>query len=58
MTPWSQIPITFTAADIRSQHYPHNDPLVIRRTSARTRSITSVTTSGEYWWTMAAQRIF
>jgi hypothetical protein len=28
--PWSHIPITFTAADIRLQHYPHNDPLVIR----------------------------
>jgi hypothetical protein len=28
--PWSHIPITFRAADIRLQHYPHNDPLVIR----------------------------
>jgi hypothetical protein len=28
--PWSHIPITFTAADIRLQHYPHNKPLVIR----------------------------
>jgi hypothetical protein len=28
--PWSHIPITFTATDIRLQHYPHNDPLVIR----------------------------
>jgi hypothetical protein len=28
--PWSHIPITFTAADIRLQHYPHNDPIVIR----------------------------
>jgi hypothetical protein len=28
--PWSHIPITFTAADIKLQHYPHNDPLVIR----------------------------
>jgi hypothetical protein len=28
--PWSHVPITFTAADIRLQHYPHNDPLVIR----------------------------
>jgi hypothetical protein len=28
--PWSHIPITFTAADIRLQHYPHNDPLIIR----------------------------
>jgi hypothetical protein len=28
--PWSHIPITFMAADIRLQHYPHNDPLVIR----------------------------
>jgi hypothetical protein len=27
--PWSHIPITFTAADIQLQHYPHNDPLVI-----------------------------
>jgi hypothetical protein len=28
--PRSHIPITFTAADIQLQHYPHNDPLVIR----------------------------
>jgi hypothetical protein len=28
--PWSHIPITFTTTDIRLQHYPHNDPLVIR----------------------------
>jgi hypothetical protein len=28
--PWPHVPITFTAADIRLQHYPHNDPLVIR----------------------------
>jgi hypothetical protein len=28
--PWSHIPITFTTADIRLQHYPHNDPLIIR----------------------------
>jgi hypothetical protein len=28
--PWSHVPITFTATDIRLQHYPHNDPLVIR----------------------------
>jgi hypothetical protein len=28
--PWSHIAITFTAADIRLQHYPHNDPVVIR----------------------------
>jgi hypothetical protein len=28
--PWSHIPITFMVADIRLQHYPHNDPLVIR----------------------------
>jgi hypothetical protein len=28
--PWSHIPITFTTSDIRLQHYPHNDPLVIR----------------------------
>jgi hypothetical protein len=28
--PWSHIPITFTVADIRLQHYPHIDPLVIR----------------------------
>jgi hypothetical protein len=27
--PWTHIPITFTAADIRLQHYPHNDPLII-----------------------------
>jgi len=29
-TPWSHVPITFTQADLRLQHYPHNDPLVIR----------------------------
>ena len=29
-TPWSHIPISFTQADLRLQHYPHNDPLVIR----------------------------
>jgi hypothetical protein len=28
--PWSHIPITFTTTEIRLQHYPHNDPLVIR----------------------------
>jgi hypothetical protein len=28
--PWSHIPITFTVADIWLQHYPHNDPIVIR----------------------------
>jgi hypothetical protein len=28
--PWSHVPITFTTADIRLQHYPHNDPLIIR----------------------------
>jgi ribosomal protein L32E len=28
--PWSHIPITFMAADIWLQYYPHNDPLVIR----------------------------
>jgi hypothetical protein len=28
--PWSHIPISFTVADIRLQHYPHHDPLVIR----------------------------
>jgi len=29
-TTWSHVPITFTQADLRLQHYPHNDPLVIR----------------------------
>jgi len=29
-TPWSHVPISFTQADLRLQHYPHNDPLVIR----------------------------
>jgi hypothetical protein len=29
-TPWSHVPITFSEADLRLQHYPHNDPLVIR----------------------------
>ncbi|XP_039797587.1 uncharacterized protein LOC120662520 [Panicum virgatum] len=29
-TPWSHVPITFSKADLRLQHYPHNDPLVIR----------------------------
>ena len=26
----SHVPISFTQADLRLQHYPHNDPLVIR----------------------------
>ena len=29
-TPWSHVPITFSEADLRLQHYPHNDPLIIR----------------------------
>src|SRR6185437_6071350 len=29
-TPWSHVPISFTQEDLRLQHYPHNDPLVIR----------------------------
>jgi hypothetical protein len=29
-TPWSHVPITFSEADLRLQHYPYNDPLVIR----------------------------
>jgi hypothetical protein len=29
-TPWSDIPITFTKADLMFKHFPHNDPLVIR----------------------------
>ena len=29
-TIWSHVPISFTQADLRLQHYPHNDPLVIR----------------------------
>ena len=29
-TTWSHVPISFTQADLRLQHYPHNDPLVIR----------------------------
>ena len=29
-TTWSLIPISFTQADLRLQHYPHNDPLVIK----------------------------
>ena len=28
--PWSHVPITFSEVDLRLQHYPHNDPLVIR----------------------------
>ena len=26
----SHVPISFSQADLRQQHYPHNDPLVIR----------------------------
>ena len=29
-TPWSHVLISFTQADLRLQHYPHNDPLAIR----------------------------
>jgi hypothetical protein len=29
-TAWSYIPITFTEADLKLKHFPHNDPLVIR----------------------------
>jgi len=29
-TTWSHVPISFTQADLWLQHYPHNDPLVIR----------------------------
>ena len=29
-TPWSHVQITFSGADLRLQHYLHNDPLVIR----------------------------
>jgi len=29
-TTWSHVPISFTQVDLRLQHYPHNDPLVIR----------------------------
>ena len=29
-TPWSHVMISFTPADLRLQHYPHNDPLIIR----------------------------
>ena len=29
-TIWSHVSISFTQADLRLQHYPHNDPLVIR----------------------------
>jgi hypothetical protein len=28
-TEWSHIPITFTEADLKLKHFPHNDPLVI-----------------------------
>lgn len=28
--PWSHIPITFTEADLKFKHFPHNDPLVIK----------------------------
>ena len=34
-TPWSHVPITFSEADLRLQHYPHNDPLVIRANIGR-----------------------
>lgn len=29
-TLWSYVPITFTRADLKLKHFPHNDPLVIR----------------------------
>ena len=29
-TLWSHVPVTFSKANVRLQHYPHNDPLVIR----------------------------
>jgi hypothetical protein len=35
--PWSHILITLTTADIRLQHYPHNDPLVIRANIGKNR---------------------
>jgi len=34
-TPWSHVPITFSEADFRLQHYPHNAPLVIRANIGR-----------------------
>ena len=34
-TPWSHVPITFSEADLRLQHYPHNDPLVIHANIGR-----------------------
>ena len=36
-TPWSHVPIYFTQADLRLQHYPHNDPSSLELTLARTR---------------------
>jgi len=34
-TPWSHVPITFSEADLRLLHYPHNDPLIIRANIGR-----------------------
>jgi len=34
-TTWSHVPITFSEADLRLQHYPHNDPLVIQANIGR-----------------------
>ncbi|RLN13184.1 prpol [Panicum miliaceum] len=34
-TPWSHVPITFTQADLKLKHYPHNDPLVIKANTGK-----------------------
>ena len=34
-TPWSHVLVTFSEVDLRLQHYPHNDPLVIRANIGR-----------------------
>jgi hypothetical protein len=56
--PWSHIPITFMAADIRLQHYPHNDPLVIRANIGKNTKYYFGNDVEESWWTMAARRIY
>ena len=38
-TPWSHVPISFTEEDLRLQHYPHNNPLVIRANIGKKNSV-------------------
>jgi len=53
-TTWSHVPISFTQVDLRLQHYPHNDPLVIRANIGKNSVHFAGNDVGEYWWTMGA----